>query len=290
MSGACQRDAASGASHATRDARRPMRRGVGRRASRVSHALLLVTALACRRDPAERARPNGADPAAAPAPAPSPAGAPADLFPVPERPVSSIVSPRWTDEDSRDDANEADTVLALLDVRTGAQVADVGAGDGYYTVRVARRVGPTGRVYAEDITARYVAELRERVRRERLANVTVVLGEPHDPRLPAAAADIALLVHMYHEVEQPYALLYNLAAAMRPGSRVAILDQNRPTGAHGTPPALLRCELTRSGYRESAFHPLGPREYLAVFTPPSAGTITPSQVSAAVRAEPCVVR
>ena len=201
--------------------------------------------------------------------------------------MSSIISPRWSDEDARDDANEADTVLALLGVRAGDAVADVGAGDGYYTARVARRVGPSGRVYAEDITPSYLDALRARVRRDGLTNVVVVLGEPHDPRLPPAAVDVALLVHMYHEIEQPYALLHNLAAAMRPGGRVAILDLDRPTGQHGTPPALLACELARAGYRPLARHPLGPGEYLAVFTPPPAGTVTPESITAAVRASPC---
>jgi SAM-dependent methyltransferase len=254
-------------------------------------AALLLAALGagCRREPAERverARPTEATPAAAAAPA----GAAAARFPSPDRPVSRIISPRWSDEDARDDAGEADTVLALLGMGAGAVVADIGAGSGYYTVRAARRVGAGGRVYAEDITPRYVTELRERLRRERVENVTVVLGEPHDPRLPPGSADVALLVHMYHEVEQPYALLHNLAPALRPGGRVAILDLDRPTGSHGTPPALLRCELARAGYTERAFHSLGPGEYLAVFTPPAPGTVSPEQIAEAVRRAPCVAR
>ena len=244
-----------------------------RRAAWALAALLL----ACRRDPAERAL--GDRPAAE--------RAPAARFPAPNRPVSSIISPRWADEDSRDDAREADTVMTLLDIRPGTAVADVGAGDGYYTARLSPRVGAAGRVYAEDITPRYVEELRARVRRESLGNVTVVLGTPDDPRLPPAAVDVALLVHMYHEIEQPYALLHNLARAMRPGGRVAVLDLDRPTNRHGTPPALLECELARAGYRPLARHALAPGEYLAVFTAPPAGTVTPAGIAAAVRAAPC---
>ena len=154
-------------------------------------------------------------------------------------------------------------------------------------MRLARRVGPAGRVYAEDITPRYVEELRARVRREALGNVTVVLGTPDDPRLPAAAVDVALLVHMYHEIEQPYALLYNLARSLRPGGRVAILDLERATNRHGTPPALLQCELARAGYRVLARHTLAPGEYLAVFTAPAPGSVTPATITAAVRAAQC---
>jgi ubiquinone/menaquinone biosynthesis C-methylase UbiE len=220
----------------------------------------------------------------------APAGVAADRFPSPDRPISGIVSPRWADEDSRDDAREADTVMTLLGVGPGTVVADIGAGDGYYTVRAARRVGAGGHVYAEDITPRYVELLRDRLDGGAAANVTVVLGEPHDPRLPAAAVDVALLVHMYHEIEQPYALLHNLAPALRPGARVGILDLDRRTDAHGTPPALLRCELERVGYRFTARHALGPGEYLAVFAPPERPAPTPEQISASVRAAPCAAR
>ncbi|HEX2201740.1 MAG TPA: methyltransferase domain-containing protein [Longimicrobium sp.] len=197
-----------------------------------------------------------------------PPGAAASLFPAPSRPVADIVTDTWSSEDTRDRAGEADTVMRLLEVRPGMRVADVGAGSGYYTVRVSPVVGPGGRVIAQDIVPRYLERLRGRVRREGLANVTLALGEPHDPRLPRASADLVLLVHMYHEVEQPYAFLHNLRPALREGGRVAVVDLDRPTHRHGTPPALLRCEMEATGYRQSAFHDLGPESgYLAVFTP-----------------------
>ena len=103
-----------------------------------------------------------------------------------------------------------------------------------------------------------------------LQNVTISLGEPHDPRLPAHSLDAAILVHMYHEVAQPYGLLYNLAPALKPGARVGIVDAIGPTVNHGTPPSLLRCELAAVGYHEIGFHPLtGSNAYLAIFAPPS---------------------
>lgn len=201
----------------------------------------------------------------------APAGVPARDFPAPSRPVADVVTDTWSSEDTRDRAGEADTVMALLRVRTGMRVADVGAGSGYYTVRLSRRVGPAGKVVAQDIMPEYLRRLRERVRREGLANVTLALGEPHDPRLPPASADLVMLVHMYHEVEQPYAFLHNLRPALRPGGRVAVVDLDRATARHGTPPGLLRCEFAAAGYRQTAMHTLPEGSgYLAVFTPQGA--------------------
>ncbi len=197
----------------------------------------------------------------------APPGAPASAFPAPDRPVADIISPIWASEDERRSADETGQVFKLLGIRPGLRVADIGAGSGYYTMALARAVGAKGEVFAQDITPAYLVKLR--VRTARLANVRVGLGEAHDPRLPAGALDAAVLIHMYHEIAQPYALLYNLAAAMKPDGLVGIVDLDRPTGEHGTPPALLRCELAAVGYREAGFHVLrGGVGYLAIFQPP----------------------
>ncbi len=197
----------------------------------------------------------------------APPGAPADAFPKPDRPVAEIVAPQWSPEAERDKAGEFDTVARALRIAPGETVADIGAGSGYYVVRLSPRVGPAGKVLAEDVTPSYLAGLERRVKD--MANVTVVRGEPHDPRLPPASVDAVVLVHMYHEITQPFGLLYNLAAAMRPGGRVGILDANDIPSRHGTPPALLRCELGAVGYRETGFHPLKDGAYLAVFEAPT---------------------
>lgn len=197
----------------------------------------------------------------------SPPGAPADAFPKPDRPVAEIVAPQWTAEAERDKAGEFDEVARVMRIAPGETVADIGAGSGYYVVRLSPRVGPTGRVLAEDVTPSYLAGLEKRVKD--LGNVTVVRGEPHDPRLPPASVDAVVLVHMYHEITQPFGLLYNLAAALRPGGRVGILDANAVPSRHGTPPALLRCELSAVGYREIGFHTLKDGTYLAVFEAPA---------------------
>jgi SAM-dependent methyltransferase len=118
---------------------------------------------------------------------------------------------------------------------------------------------------AEDIVPAYVAALRARVDSAHLGDVTVTLGDPGDPHLPPASVDVVLMVHMYHEISQPFALLEHLYPALKPKARVAIIDIDRGTASHGTPRALLECELTAVGYHETSVTPLG-KAYLAVFT------------------------
>jgi SAM-dependent methyltransferase len=193
----------------------------------------------------------------------------AQRFPAPDRPVAGIISPAYSDERTRDERGEAARVLDRLDVRPGMRVADIGAGDGYYTVRLARRLGHGATIYAEDVMAAYLERLRARLARENIIGVTVIHGAPRDPKLPRAAVDLAILAHMYHEIENPYEFLYRLRPSLAPRARVAIVDLDKPTQDHGTPPALLRCELAAVGYREVDFLWLAPADgYLAVFVPP----------------------
>ncbi len=190
-------------------------------------------------------------------------------FPAPDRPVAAIISPVFSDEATRDRHGEADRVLDRLGVTPGTRVADIGAGTGYYTVRVARRLGAGATVYAEDIKSEYLGELRARLEREKIGTVKLVLGRPGDPMLPRSSVDVAILSHVYHEIENPFELLYRLQPALAPGARVGIVDVDRPTQDHGTPPALLRCEAAAVGYRQVEFVSLAPAEgYLAIFVPP----------------------
>src|SRR6516165_7330082 len=202
-------------------------------------------------------------------------GAPAAAFPKPDRPVADIVSPIWHDEKERDDAGEPRQLARLLGIQSGMTVADIGAGSGYYVVRLSPIVGPRGRIIAEDVVPEYLRVLRKRMHDLGLQNVAINLGEPHDPRLPAGSLDIAILVHMYHEITQPYALLYNLVPALKPGARVGIVDAYGPTSEHGTPPSLLRCEFAVVGYREISLDRLtGSDAYLALFEPPTIASRT----------------
>ncbi len=187
-------------------------------------------------------------------------------FPKAARPVASIVSDRWSTEEARDRVNEADVVMAIAGITPGMTVADIGAGEGYYTIRLSERVGPTGRVLAQDIVPEYRNKLAERVTRYNLDNVSVKLGLPADPKLPANSFDRIFLVHMYHEVSDPFEFLWRLRPALRVGGRVIIVDAKRPISAHGTPPTLLDCEMKAVGYRRVDFQDM-PKigGYLAAF-------------------------
>jgi ubiquinone/menaquinone biosynthesis C-methylase UbiE len=126
-------------------------------------------------------------------------------------------------------------------------VADVGAGEGYYTVRLARVVGAKGRVLAEDIVPEVRDSLSERVQRENLDNVAVKLGAADNPMLPAQSFDRVFLVHMYHEVQSPYAFLWHLREGLKPDGLVAVVDSDRPVQRHGIPARQLKCEFAALG-------------------------------------------
>ncbi len=141
-------------------------------------------------------------------------------------------------------------------IAQGMTVADIGAGEGYYTIRLAGRVGEKGRVLAQDIIPAVRDTLADRVYRENLDNVSVKLGEPADPKLPPASFDRILMVHMYHEIADPYEFLWRLRPSLKPGGRVIIVDADRATKDHGTPPKLLECELAAVGYRKIDLQPM----------------------------------
>ncbi|MBI2361576.1 MAG: methyltransferase domain-containing protein [Deltaproteobacteria bacterium] len=191
------------------------------------------------------------------------------IFPAPNRPVAEIISAEYSDEKTRDLHQEAERVMDRLGIKPGVRVADVGAGRGYYTVRLAARLGTDTIIYATDVNANHLKELQVRLKREGIGGVRLVLGSPNDPKLPPAVIDVAILSHVYHEIDNPYEFMYRLHRSLAPGARVGIVDVDRPTDLHGTPPGLLRCELGSLGYRETAFQSLKPADgYLAVFVPP----------------------
>jgi len=190
----------------------------------------------------------------------------ADGFPQAARPVARVVSGSWSNEPDRDKAGEAPAVMRAADVKRGMTVADIGAGEGYYTIRLAAKVGPKGRVLAEDIVKTFHDRLADRVYRDQLDNVSVKLGQPADPQLPAGSFDRIFMVHMYHEIDEPYEFLWNLRPALAPDGLVVVVDADRPTEAHGTPPALLECEFRQVGYTLVSRKPMPQAGgYLALF-------------------------
>lgn len=132
----------------------------------------------------------------------------------------------------RDAWQRPDQIMDALRIGDGSHVADLGAGSGWFTIRLARRVGPNGVVYAEDIQRQMIEAISRRVTRENLANVTPVLGEANDPKLPAPV-NAVLIVDAYHEMDQPVVLLRNVARYLKPDGRIGIVDFTREGGGPG---------------------------------------------------------
>lgn len=170
-------------------------------------------------------------------------------FPQAHRPVAEVSGNSAGTELRRDELGEAQLVMDLADIGAGTTVADIGAGEGYYTVRLAERVGRRGRVLAQDIDDDVLRRLGTRVERERLDNVSISLGRGDDPRLPKDSFDRIFMVHMYHEIREPYSFLWHLRPALNEGGQVIVVDRDRPPQEHGMPPALLFCEMRSVGYR-----------------------------------------
>ena len=125
--------------------------------------------------------------------------------------------------------------MDALGIGEGSHVADIGAGGGWFTIRLARRVGPNGHVYAEDIQPQMIEAIDRRVKREDLRWVTLVQGTPLDPKLPRGALDAALIVEAYNEMEQPIVLLRNVALALKPEGRLGIIEHKKDGFGPGPP-------------------------------------------------------
>lgn len=177
-------------------------------------------------------------------------------FPGAGRDVAPILGDTYSTEDARDRVGEAEEVMRLAQVSRGMSVADVGAGEGYYTVRLAPLVGPRGRVLAQDIVPETRDRLAQRVERENLDNVAVRLGQPANPLLPPTSFDRIFLVHMYHEVTAPYEFLWHLRSGLKPGGLVVVVDADRPVKRHGMPPRQLACEFAALGLAPIQTHRL----------------------------------
>jgi ubiquinone/menaquinone biosynthesis C-methylase UbiE len=150
----------------------------------------------------------------------------------------------------RDKRLQIDRVMDLLNIKPGSTVADIGAGGGWFSVRAARRVGPNGRVIAEDINPKAIASIRQRAQREHLSNIVTLLGTPDDPKLAPDSLDAALMLKVYHEIAHPRLVLANLRAAMKPGARFGIIDRNGNGGDHGLNEPIVRAEVERAGFRQ----------------------------------------
>ncbi|MGE3510043.1 MAG: class I SAM-dependent methyltransferase [Vicinamibacterales bacterium] len=176
----------------------------------------------------------------------------------------------------RETWQKPDQIMDALGIADGAVVADLGAGSGWFTMRLARRVGPNGLVYAQDIQEEMIEFIRRRVTRENLTNVRPILGTATDPRLPHGL-DTILIVNSYNEMDDPsrpeviLALLRNLAAALKPQGRIGVVDFTPGNGGPGpaaqerVPPATVIARASAVGLRLLKRELVPPYQYLLVF-------------------------
>ena len=139
-------------------------------------------------------------------------------------PVMGVGGAAWLERPEREDEEAPSKALDALELKPGMVVADIGAGSGYYSVRMAKRVGPTGRVFATDIQQGMIDILNRRVVNERIENVTTVLGGVDDPKLPPQSLDLAIMVDVYHELQSPQVFLQRLRECFKPDGRLVLLE------------------------------------------------------------------
>jgi len=174
------------------------------------------------------------------------------------------------DSPGREDRLQISRVMDILGISPGKNVADIGAGSGWFTVRAARRVTEIGTVYAVDINPEAIRHIENRAEKEQLHNVKPLLSKPDDPLLPADAIDAVLLLKTYHEVEKPVVLLRNLRASLRPGAKVGIIDRNGNGENHGVGKDVVLREAAEAGYVLTAQYDFvkgDGMDYFLVFSP-----------------------
>src|SRR5260370_6012618 len=194
--------------------------------------------------------------------------------PVTGRKYAGVMGARgadWLVRPERAEEEQPDKAIALLGIAKGATVADIGAGNGYMTWRLAERVGPTGKVYANDIQPEMLQMLRQNMQQRKLKNVEPVLGKFDDPKLPANSMDLVLLVDVYHEFSEPQQMLRGIHEAFKPDGRLVLLEYRgedptvpiRPE--HKMTVAQVRAELEPEGYRVDRVLEDLPRQHILIF-------------------------
>src|SRR5262250_625598 len=176
---------------------------------------------------------------------------------------------------ARDAWQQPDRVMDALGIKPGSVVGDIGAGGGYFTFHLAQRVGPTGKVYSEDILEEEVKKIRQRAESEKLVQVEAILGTKDDPKLPEEKLDVVLIVNAYHEMREQDAMLRALFRALKPGGLLAIIDAPAPAGEarekyyerHRIPEQFIRGDAAHNGFsfvrQEPGFHsPDRGRDYI----------------------------
>jgi ubiquinone/menaquinone biosynthesis C-methylase UbiE len=169
-------------------------------------------------------------------------------------PVMGVGGAGWLERPEREAEEEPARAIEALDIKPGMTVADIGAGSGYYTVRLARKVGSDGKVYATDIQVGMLSMIQRRAAMEKLSNIVPVLGAADDPKLPPGSVDLALMVDVYHELAAPQAFVRRLREALKPDGRLVLIEFRKEDPRvpikeeHKMSVAEVRQELSADGY------------------------------------------
>lgn len=187
-------------------------------------------------------------------------------------PVMGVGGAEWLERPERESEEAPTKAIQALQIQPGQVVADIGAGSGYYTVRLAREVGPTGKVYGTDIQPGMLDLLLRNVAKAKLDNVVPVLGTPDDPKLPPGSIDLALMVDVYHELAAPQAFIRKLRLSLKPGGRLVLLEFRKEDPRvpirpeHKMSVAEVRQELEPEGFTLSAVLDVLPWQHILVLT------------------------
>ena len=188
-------------------------------------------------------------------------------------PVMGYQGADWLERSERDEEEAPDIALNVLKIPKGASVADIGAGSGFITERLSARVGPMGRVFANDLQPQMLQILGRRLALRNITNVTLVQGTADDPKLDPASVDLEIMVDVYHELSQPQAMLRRLRAALKPGGRLVLLEYRTedPTipikFEHKMSVAEAKMELEAEGFTLAKVDEALPRQHILIFTP-----------------------
>lgn len=172
----------------------------------------------------------------------------------------------------RDQKVQPNRIMDLLRITPGTSVADIGAGSGWFTVRAARRVGPQGRVYAEDINRQAITYIQNRARKESLTNIQTIQGTPDDAHLPPDTIHAVVLMKVYHEIAHPVPFMRAMRTSLEPAARIGIIDRNgNGSGTdHGVPEATVVHEMGQAGFRKVGrydFTKADGQDYFLIFQP-----------------------
>ena len=185
--------------------------------------------------------------------------------------VMGVGGADWLERNERELEELPETALDKIGFRPGMTVADVGAGSGYFTVRLAKRVGTAGKVYAVEVQPEMMSILRRRIASEKLGNVETILGTESDPKLPKNSVDLLLMVDVYHEFSQPRTMLQRMKEALKNDGRLVLLEYRKEDphipirSEHKMSVAEAKAELEAEGYKlEKVLKDL-PRQHILIF-------------------------